>query len=105
MESKEKEIGPEFVDDDLKSMNHFTCSSNDSSDQEETMKIRNRMAARKCREKKNAFLINLEMENDSLIRQVLSLTNKVTALKTENKLLEENIEFIQSLLSTIMKKH
>lgn len=78
--------------------------SNKKVDRNESVKIKNRIAAKKFREKKNAGLIKLEMENDFLVREVLNLSYKVLKIKTENKMLEENINFFQSFLHNIMKK-
>lgn len=89
---------------ELPPCNCLNQDSSDETDANETIKIKNRMAAKKCREKKNAFLNKLETENDYLAREVLRLSYKALTLKTENKMLEENIVFFQSFLYSIMKK-
>ncbi|KAK8895040.1 hypothetical protein M9Y10_023483 [Tritrichomonas musculus] len=66
------------------------------------LKERNRIAAQKWRKKKDKYLTELESANDVLRQQALSLCGQMQALRVENKLLEDELQFFQSFMSKIM---
>ena len=66
------------------------------------LKERNRIAAQKWRRKKDKYLSELESANDQLREQALALCGQAQALKVENKLLEDELQFFQSFMSKIM---
>ena len=105
MESKTKDLFVDINDLDLDDTNYTSNNSGNIISTDESSKMKNRIAAKKCREKKNEFLNRLEMENDYLAHEVLKLSFQAIAIKSENKVLEENIAFFQSFLYTIMKKN
>ncbi|OHT12298.1 hypothetical protein TRFO_18003 [Tritrichomonas foetus] len=66
-------------------------------------KERNRIAAQKWRKKKDAYLMNLENENDQLRQEALKLCNQTNSLKIENSFLEKELQFFQMFIATVMK--
>lgn len=68
----------------------------------EDLKARNRIAAKKWRDRKDEMLAGLEMANDTLRRDALSLRNEVLALQTENQVLEDELRFFQAFMTKIM---
>lgn len=71
-------------------------------DDKNDLKERNRVAAKKWRQKKDQYLNQLEMENDLLRQQALSLLKQVRSLNSENQLLEEELLFFQAYMTQIM---
>ena len=71
-------------------------------ERQKDMKERNRLAALKCRQKKDAYLAELEKENDRLRLEALKYKTRREAMIVENKVLEEELQFFQSFMSTIM---
>lgn len=82
--------------------------SSDDADAERTkvkkddLKERNRMAAQKWRNKKEAHLYELEDLNDKLRIEVFNLQSKAKQMMTENRVLENELAFFQKFMSKIM---
>ena len=77
-----------------------TVSSSDSeSEMEKDLRERNRIAAQKWRQKKEVYLGDLEHKNDQLRQQALQLCNTALALKVQNQVLENELQFFQNFLS------
>ncbi|OHT01190.1 hypothetical protein TRFO_32078 [Tritrichomonas foetus] len=70
----------------------------------EDLKARNRIAAKKWRDKKDEALATLESANDELRKEALQLRNVVLSLKTETQVLENELRYFQSFMSRIMNK-
>lgn len=68
----------------------------------EDLKARNRIAAKKWRDKKDERLYELESSNDILRKDALTLRNEVLALQTENQVLEDELRFFQTFMTKIM---
>jgi hypothetical protein len=66
------------------------------------LKARNRVAAKKWRDKKDETLYQLEATNDHLREEALRLRNSALNLRAENAVLEEELQFFQSFMSKIM---
>ena len=66
------------------------------------LKARNRIAAKKWRDRKDDSMHDLEIINDDLREQALELRNQCLALSAENKVLEKELRFFQSFMSKIM---
>jgi hypothetical protein len=66
------------------------------------LRARNRVAAKKWRDKKDETLYNLEARNDQLRLEALRLRGTLNALQTENRVLEEELTFFQSFMTRIM---
>ena len=71
-------------------------------DHHEDIKERNRIAAKKWRDKKDSLLYELESTNDNLRSRALTLRNESLSLQTENKILKEELSFFQSFMTHIM---
>ena len=70
----------------------------------EDLKARNRVAAKKWRDKKDEVLSKLEIANDQLRHEAFKLRNEALSLKTENEILENELNYFQSFMSRIMNK-
>ena len=68
----------------------------------EEKKERNRIAAKKWRDKKDGSLYSLEAVNDNLREQALGLRKQAIALVSENQILENELRFFQSFMTRIM---
>jgi hypothetical protein len=66
------------------------------------LRARNRVAAKKWRDKKDEMLSNLESRNDQLRLEALRLRRQAMALQTENQVLEDELKFFQSFMTKIM---
>jgi hypothetical protein len=66
------------------------------------LRARNRVAAKKWRDKKDATLYDLEARNDQLRLEALRLRRQAMALQTENQVLEDELKFFQSFMTKIM---
>ena len=66
------------------------------------LKERNRMAAQKWRNKKEAHLYELEDLNDKLRIEVFNLQSKAKQMMAENRVLENELVFFQKFMSKIM---
>jgi hypothetical protein len=62
---------------------------------------KNRLAARKWRDRKDRYLLELENANDDLRRQVLECSEEIQCLNIANRLLEKELGFFQAVLSRI----
>jgi hypothetical protein len=71
-------------------------------DGKDGLRARNRIAAKKWRDKKDDTLYELEATNDQLRREALELRRQVLGLETENHVLEEELRFFQSFMTKIM---
>ena len=76
--------------------------SDEEDERHKDIKERNRLAALKWRRKKDAYLTELEKENDQLRFTALKLKAKVEAMNVENKVLEEELMFFQAFMTKIM---
>lgn len=65
-------------------------------------KARNRIAAKKWREKKDETLYQLEQQNDILRAEALNLRNEALSISTENKVLEDELNYFQTFMTKIM---
>ncbi|OHT00853.1 hypothetical protein TRFO_32369 [Tritrichomonas foetus] len=70
----------------------------------EAIRLKNRIAAKKWREKKNNMLSILEEANDALRCETLRLSRIVLSLCVENRHLEEDISFFQSFMTHFVPK-
>ncbi|KAH0795414.1 ATF-like basic leucine zipper transcription factor B-ATF-related protein [Histomonas meleagridis] len=77
-------------------------SDNKDQDEKADLKERNRIAAQKWRQKKDQYLSELEAANDELRRRTLDLCSKAEALRVENHVLENELQFFQSFMTKIM---
>jgi uncharacterized protein YllA (UPF0747 family) len=66
------------------------------------VRARNRVAAKKWRSKKDEALYQLEAMNDQLRQEALQLRKAACELQTENQILEDELKFFQSFMSTFM---
>ncbi|OHT09759.1 hypothetical protein TRFO_21180 [Tritrichomonas foetus] len=67
-------------------------------------KIKNRLAAKRCREKKDQMLLQLEMSNDILRQEALRLSRQAMTLQIENRYLEDDLKFFQKFMAVLIKK-
>jgi hypothetical protein len=65
---------------------------------------RNRCAAKKWRDKRERYLIELESENDELRKKALHLSSEIQCLSLTNRVLEKELAFFQSFVSVLMRK-
>lgn len=68
----------------------------------EDIKARNRIAAKKWRDKKDSLLYQLEAKNDELRKTALSLRTTSLSLQTEISVLEDELRFFQTFMTKIM---
>ena len=68
----------------------------------EEKKARNRIAAKKWRDKKDGSLYSLEAINDKLREQALDLRKQSLSLIAENRILEKELHFFQNFMTRIM---
>jgi hypothetical protein len=66
------------------------------------LRARNRVAAKRWRDKKDDELYNLETTNDQLRREALSFRKQLLVLQTENHVLGDELRFFQSFMTNIM---
>jgi hypothetical protein len=66
------------------------------------VRARNRVAAKKWRDKKDEALYQLEATNDRLRQEALSLRNAVRRLQAENQILDDELRFYQSFMTSFM---
>jgi hypothetical protein len=71
-------------------------------DDKADLRARNRVAAKKWRDKKDDSLYDLEAKNDRLRAEALELRRQALALQSENHILEEELTFFQSFMAKIM---
>ncbi|KAH0795588.1 ATF-like basic leucine zipper transcription factor B-ATF-related protein [Histomonas meleagridis] len=76
--------------------------SENQQDRREDIKARNRIAAKKWRDKKDNLLSELEATNDELRRKAFALSKESLSIQTENKILEEELGFFQYFMTEIM---
>ena len=69
----------------------------------ESIRLKNRLAARKFREKRQKMLTKLEEANDSLRAKVYELTKVAIAFQVENTILEKELQFFQATMKTFMR--
>jgi hypothetical protein len=98
------------VTPDVHSMDHAIhgqlpppASPGHDHDKKDDLRARNKVAAKKWRDKKDDTLYDLEARNDRLRGEALGLRKELMALKTENRVLEEELRFFQSFMTKIMK--
>jgi hypothetical protein len=72
-------------------------------DGKEEFRARNRIAAKKWRDKKDETLYQLEATNDQLRKTALDLRRQILGIQTENRVLEEELKFFQAFMTKIMK--
>ena len=68
------------------------------------LKERNRIAAKKLRDKKDKHFNEIEAENDELRIQALRLKKRRDSILVENQVLDRELQFFQRIISTIMDK-
>jgi len=68
----------------------------------EDLRARNRVAAKKWRDKKDEILCELENTNDRLRHEALKLRTEIYSLQTENHVLEEELKFFQTFMTKFM---
>lgn len=68
----------------------------------EEIRLRNRKAAKKWREKRNESLSQLEALNDKLRNEALKLYSDMKTVRGQNQVLEKEIEFFQKFVSQAM---
>jgi putative heme degradation protein len=74
----------------------------DGDDSPASMKERNKLAARKWRQKKDKYMIELENTNDALRKQALDMVSSLQALKVANALLQNELNFFQEFMCTVV---
>jgi hypothetical protein len=72
-------------------------------ERKDDLRARNKVAAKKWRDKKDETLSDLEGKNDQLRAEALDLRKQLMSLKTENHVLEDELKFFQSFMTKIMK--
>jgi len=77
-------------------------NTNEIKGNKDDLKARNRVAAKKWRDRKDNTMHNLEEINDSLREQALDLRNQSMSLQAENKILENELRFFQVFMTRIM---
>ena len=68
----------------------------------EEIKARNRIAAKKWRDKKDDSLYTFEALNDNLREEAMRLRNDSLTLLAENRVLENELRFFQTFMTKIM---
>lgn len=68
----------------------------------EDVKARNRIAAKKWRDKKDCLLYQLEAKNDELRKTAMNLRTTSLSLQTEIRVLEDELRFFQTFVTKIM---
>ena len=76
-------------------------SKSKKTDREE-IKARNRIAAKKWRDKKDDSLYTYEALNDNLREEAMRLRNDSLTLLAENRVLENELRFFQTFMTKIM---
>jgi hypothetical protein len=69
-----------------------------------SLRERNRLAAKKWRKRKDEHLYELESENDSLRQRCFQLCTAARELRVENTILEEELGFFQDFMRKIMNQ-
>jgi hypothetical protein len=72
-------------------------------DKREDLRARNKIAAKKWRDKKDETLTDLEAKNDRLRVEALGLRRELLTLKAENHVLEDELKFFQAFMTKIMQ--
>ncbi|KAK8840341.1 hypothetical protein M9Y10_030899 [Tritrichomonas musculus] len=67
------------------------------------LKERNRIAARKWRQKKESYLSSLELDNEVLRQKALKLYQEMQSIKIENGFLGKELQYFQDFMSSILK--
>jgi hypothetical protein len=75
----------------------------DDRDEKDDRRARNKIAAKKWRNKQDEMLYSLEGKNDRLRAEAFDLRKQLMALKTETHVLESELRFFQSFMTKIMK--
>jgi hypothetical protein len=77
-------------------------SSPPPTDAKDGLRARNRIAAKRWRDKKDDTLYHLESINDQLRREALDFRRQLLMLQTENHMLEDELRFFQSFMTQVM---
>ena len=103
------DLSNEKIDDNFKDINDSESSSSDEnsykSEKEkmiQSLKERNRVAAKKWRKKKEQYLTELEQTNDSLRQQAFHLCLKVKEIGLEVRFLEKEVNYFQVFMAKMM---
>lgn len=70
--------------------------------EENNLRERNRIAAKKWRMKRDKYLEELEQENDELRKQAFVLYKQMQELRIESEFFNEEIQFFQSFMASII---
>lgn len=73
------------------------------SDEVESLRLKNRLAARKFREKRHEMMTKLEEANDSLRAKLYELTKTAIRFQVQNSVIERELQFFQTTMKSLMK--
>ena len=91
-----------FQDPTFDSSESNDCVDDTAVVKRKNVKLKNRLAAKRFREKKDILMSHLEEENDFLRKEALRLTKHLMTLHVQNQYLEDDLKFFQSFLSLFM---